>query len=137
MKKVLTLFITSLFIGVISLGCSVIEQQPVASEAENADSMSVESSKSIPTSDNDLDNKNCLIGIMVGRSSTNKCVWVTLEEDIEGIEKGQDVIIELTDELEKQVMDYELGARLFVYYDNIFITDEPLITNPHKIVLAE
>ena len=82
------------------------------SEDKTTNSMSGESTISVPASDNDLYNENCLTGIMVGRSSTHKCIWVTLEEDIEGIEKGQDVIIHITDKLEKQVMDYELGARL-------------------------
>lgn len=137
MKKILTLFITSLFIIVIYSGCSVKEEQTTVSEDKTTNSMSGESTISVPASDNDLYNENCLTGIMVGRSSTHKCIWVTLEEDIEGIEKGQDVIIHITDKLEKQVMDYELGARLSVYYDNIPITDEPQITAPHKIVLSE
>ena len=106
MKKILTLFITSLFIIVIYSGCSVKEEQTTVSEDKTTNSMSGESTISVPASDNDLYNENCLTGIMVGRSSTHKCIWVTLEEDIEGIEKGQDVIIELTDKLEKQVMDY-------------------------------
>ncbi len=87
MKKILTLFITSLFIIVIYSGCSVKEEQTTVSEDKTTNSMSGESTISVPASDNDLYNENCLTGIMVGRSSTHKCIWVTLEEDIEGIEK--------------------------------------------------
>ena len=135
MKIFPILLAASLFIVV---GCSShteMEKPVLSANEENI--TTIESSELLPSNDDDLDSKECLIGIMGGRSEVDKSMWVSLDEDIEGVRKGQAVTVMLTDELEEQVMDYEICDRFYMYYDDISISDEPLITTPYKIVLAE
>lgn len=124
---------------IIVVGCSgrtETEKAIISANEENTSFTTIESSEPL-TMDETLDSKECLVGLFGGRSRVDKSMWVSLEEDIEGVKKGHAVTIMLSDELEEQVTDYEIGDRLYVYYDDISITGEPQITTPYKIVLAE
>lgn len=137
MKFFSILLAASLIIVVGCSGRTETEKAIISANEENTSFTTIESSEPLPTMDETLDSKACLVGLFGGRSRVDKSMWVSLEKDIEGVKKGHAVTIMLSDELEEQVTDYEIGDRLYVYYDDISITDEPQITTPYKIVLAE
>lgn len=137
MKFFSILLAASLIIVVGCSGRTETENAIISANEENTSFTTIESSEPLPTMDETLDSKECLVGLFGGRSRVDKSMWVSLEEDIEGVKKGHAVTIMLTNDLEEQVTDYEIGDRLYVYYDDISITGEPQITTPYQIVLAE
>lgn len=137
MKKIFLLLIAGLFIAVTGSGCSAIDNSSVESKTEAISSAVIKSDGQLPATKDALDSKKCLVGLFGGWSRMDKTMWVSLAEDIEGVEEGHGVTIKLTDELEKQILDYEIGDKLYVYYDDISITDEPLIETPYKIALEK
>lgn len=137
MKKIFLLLIAGLFIAATGSGCSAIDNSSVESKTEAISSAVIKSDGQLPATKDALDSKKCLVGLFGGWSRMDKTMWVSLAEDIEGVEEGHGVTIKLTDELEKQILDYEIGDKLYVYYDDISITDEPLIETPYKIALEK
>lgn len=137
MRKISLALVTSLFIAVICSSCSNIDNSIVGEKIENTFSAITDSNEHLPVTEDTLDSEKCLVGLFGGWSRVDKTMWVSLEEDIDGVEEGHAVTINLTDELEKQVLNYDIGDRLYVYYDDISITDEPLIVTPDKVVLIE
>ncbi len=138
MKRFLML-IASLFIVALGSGCSKIDNSSVKSKTETISSDVTKSDEQLSVTKDTLDSKKCLVGLFGGWSRIDKTMWVSLVEDIEGVEEGHGVTIKLTDELEQQILDsdYDIGDKLYVYYDDISITDEPLIETPYEIVLEK
>ena len=139
MRKVFLTLSASLLIFAACIGCSQADGL-AANNPETEHTAAPASKSSEPLSaagDESLDGKKCLTGLFGGWSRIEKTMWVSLTEDIDEVAEGRGVTIQLNEELEEQVLDFEIGDMLYVYYDDISVTDEPLIAAPYKVTLAE
>lgn len=138
MRKVFLALSASLLIFSACTGCSQTDGLAANNpETEHTAAPVSKSSEPLSAADESLDGKKCLTGLFGGWSRIEKTMWVSLTEDIDEVEEGRGVTIQLNEELEEQVLDFEIGDMLYVYYDDISVTDEPLIAAPYKVILAE